>query len=44
MKGINNPYFKLEEKATRSIKKNKDKKNKILSTLHKGDKFAMSIG
>ena len=38
MKAINYAYLKLEEKATRSVKK---KKNNFINV--RGDKFAMSI-
>ena len=38
MKAINDACFKLEEKATRSVKK---KKNNFISVVE--DKFAMSI-
>ena len=38
MKAINYACFKLEEKATRSVEKNK---NNFINII--GDKFAMSI-
>ena len=38
MKAINYASFKLEEKATTSVKK---KKNNLINVI--GDKFAMSI-
>ena len=38
MKGINYACFKLEEKATRNVKK---KKNNFINAIR--DKFAMSI-
>ena len=38
MKAINYAYFKLEERATRSITKNR---RNVISVI--GDKFAMSI-
>ena len=39
MKAINYPSSKLEEKATKSIKKNN---NNFINVI--GDKFTMSIG
>ena len=39
MKAINYAFFKLGEKATRSVKKNK---NNFINII--GDKFPMSIG
>ena len=38
MKAINYECFKLEEKATRSVKKKKNNSNNVV-----GDKFTMSI-